>query len=169
MESQKKSYMSYPVDLSSNSWSYWDFFVWIPKNQMSRYIECQDHWMQPETGTSPGQGDKASSKSPVKGYAKFPRRVLLNIINISPVKQQWPLLMLWYVQLQESDQQHPAKQLLWLNLIMIDVSMQSFIWVAAPCTNLPEGIVLGIVLGWAPIGFLAMATPRPSQYYFGHA
>ena len=40
--------------------------------------------------------------------------------------------------------------------------------VAAPCTNLPEGIVLGIVLGWAPIGFAAMATPRPSQYYFGH-
>ena len=36
--------------------------------------------------------------------------------------------------------------------------------VAAPCTNLPEGIVLG----WAPIGFAAMATPRPSQYYFGH-
>ena len=33
---------------------------------------------------------------------------------------------------------------------------------------LPEGIVLGIVLGWAPIGFAAMATPRPSQYYFGH-
>ena len=29
---------------------------------------------------------------------------------------------------------------------------------AAPCTNLPEGIVLGIVLGWAPIGFAAMAT-----------
>ena len=35
--------------------------------------------------------------------------------------------------------------------------------VAAPCTNLPESIVLG----WAPIGFAAMATPRPSQYYFG--
>ena len=31
--------------------------------------------------------------------------------------------------------------------------------VAAPRTNLPEGIVLGIVLGWAPIGFAAMATP----------
>jgi len=41
--------------------------------------------------------------------------------------------------------------------------------VAAPCAYLPEGIVLGIVLGWAPIGFAAMATPRPSQYYFGHA
>ena len=40
--------------------------------------------------------------------------------------------------------------------------------VAAPCTNLPEGIVLGIVLGWAPIGFAAMATPRPSEYYVGH-
>jgi len=40
--------------------------------------------------------------------------------------------------------------------------------VAAPCTNLPDGIVLGIVLGWAPTGFAAMATPRPSQYYFGH-
>ena len=38
--------------------------------------------------------------------------------------------------------------------------------VAAPCTNLPEGILLGIVLGWAPIGFAAMATPQPSQYYF---
>ena len=37
-----------------------------------------------------------------------------------------------------------------------------------PWTNLPEGIVLGIVLGWAPIGFAVMATPRPSQYYFGH-
>ena len=36
--------------------------------------------------------------------------------------------------------------------------------VAAPCTNLPEGIVSG----WAPIGFAAMATPRPSQYDFGH-
>ena len=36
--------------------------------------------------------------------------------------------------------------------------------VAARCTNPPEGIVLG----WAPIGFAAMATPRPSQYYFGH-
>ena len=35
--------------------------------------------------------------------------------------------------------------------------------VAAPCTNLPQGIVLGIVLGWAPIGFAAMATPRPSH------
>ena len=34
--------------------------------------------------------------------------------------------------------------------------------------DLPEGIVLGIGLGWAPIGFAAMATPRPSQYYFGH-
>ena len=31
-----------------------------------------------------------------------------------------------------------------------------------------EGIVFGIVLGWAPIGFAVMATPRPSQYYFGH-
>ena len=31
--------------------------------------------------------------------------------------------------------------------------------VAAPCTNLPEGIVLGIILGWAPIGFAAMANP----------
>ena len=40
--------------------------------------------------------------------------------------------------------------------------------VAAPSANLPEGIVLGIVLGWAPIGFAAVATPRPSQYYFGH-
>ena len=40
--------------------------------------------------------------------------------------------------------------------------------VAAPCTNLPGGIVLGIILGWAPVGFAAMATPRPSQYYFGH-
>ena len=40
--------------------------------------------------------------------------------------------------------------------------------VAAPCTNLCEGIVLGIVLGWPPIGFAAMAAPRPSQYYFGH-
>ena len=41
--------------------------------------------------------------------------------------------------------------------------------VAAPWTNLPQGIVLGIVLGWAPIGFAAMVTPRPSQYYyFGH-
>ena len=26
----------------------------------------------------------------------------------------------------------------------------------------------GIVLGWAPIGFAAPATPRPTQYYFGH-
>ena len=33
--------------------------------------------------------------------------------------------------------------------------------VAAPCTNLPQGIVLGIVLGWAPIGFAAMATHDP--------
>ena len=40
--------------------------------------------------------------------------------------------------------------------------------VAAPGENLPEGIGLDIVLGWAPIGFAAMATPRPSQYYFGH-
>ena len=40
--------------------------------------------------------------------------------------------------------------------------------VAAPCTNLPDGIVLGIVLGWASIRFAAVATPRPSQYYFGH-
>ena len=39
--------------------------------------------------------------------------------------------------------------------------------VAAPWTNLPQGIVLGIVLGWTPIGFAVMATPRPSQYYFG--
>ena len=31
-----------------------------------------------------------------------------------------------------------------------------------------EGIVFGIVLGWVPIGFAVMATPRPSQYYFGH-
>ena len=36
--------------------------------------------------------------------------------------------------------------------------------VAAPWTNLPQGIVLG----WAPIGFAVMVTPRPSQYYFGH-
>ena len=40
--------------------------------------------------------------------------------------------------------------------------------VAAPWTNLPQGIVLGTVLGWAPIGFAVMVTPRPSQYYFGH-
>jgi len=39
---------------------------------------------------------------------------------------------------------------------------------AAPCTNFPEGIVLGIVLGWAPMGFAAMPTSGPSQYYFGH-
>ena len=26
----------------------------------------------------------------------------------------------------------------------------------------------GIVLGWAPIGFAVMATPWPSQCYFGH-
>ncbi len=38
----------------------------------------------------------------------------------------------------------------------------------APWTNLPQGIALSIVLGWAPIGFAVMATPRPSQYYFGH-
>ena len=36
--------------------------------------------------------------------------------------------------------------------------------VAAPWINLPQGIVLGIVLGWAPIGVAVMATPRPSQY-----
>ena len=30
------------------------------------------------------------------------------------------------------------------------------------------GIVLGIVLGWAPIGFAVMPTPGPSQDYFGH-
>jgi len=40
--------------------------------------------------------------------------------------------------------------------------------VATPWTNLPQGIVSGIVLGLAPIGFAVMATPRPSQYYFGH-
>ena len=34
--------------------------------------------------------------------------------------------------------------------------------------HLGQGIVWGIVLGWAPIGFAVMATPRPSQYYFGH-
>ena len=31
--------------------------------------------------------------------------------------------------------------------------------VPEPWTNLPQGIVLGIVLGWAPIGFAVMATP----------
>ena len=36
--------------------------------------------------------------------------------------------------------------------------------VAAPWTNLPQGIVLG----WAPIGSAAMATLQPSQYYFDH-
>ena len=39
---------------------------------------------------------------------------------------------------------------------------------ATPWANLPQGIVSGIVLGWAPIGFAVTATPRPSQYYFGH-
>jgi len=38
--------------------------------------------------------------------------------------------------------------------------------VTAPWTNLPQGIVLGIHLGWAPIGFAVMATPQPSQYYW---
>ena len=36
--------------------------------------------------------------------------------------------------------------------------------VAAPWTDLPQSVVFG----WAPIGFAGMATPRPSQYYFGH-
>ena len=31
-----------------------------------------------------------------------------------------------------------------------------------------SGYLLGIILGSAPIGFAVMATPRPSQHYFGH-
>ncbi len=31
-----------------------------------------------------------------------------------------------------------------------------------------KGYCLGIVLGWALVGFADVATPRPSQYYFGH-
>ena len=34
----------------------------------------------------------------------------------------------------------------------------------ATWTSLPLGIILSIVLAWAPIGFAAMATPRPSQW-----
>ena len=34
----------------------------------------------------------------------------------------------------------------------------------ATWTSLPLGTILSIVLGWAPIGFAVMATPRPSQW-----
>ncbi len=36
--------------------------------------------------------------------------------------------------------------------------------VAAPWTNLPQGIVLGIVVWWTLIGFAVMTTPRPFQW-----
>ena len=36
--------------------------------------------------------------------------------------------------------------------------------VAAPWTNLPQGIVLGIVVWWTHIGFAVMTTPRPFQW-----
>ena len=40
----------------------------------------------------------------------------------------------------------------------------SWSWVGHLGQGLPLGTILSIVLGWAPIGFAVMATPRPSQW-----
>ena len=43
------------------------------------------------------------------------------------------------------------------------VGCQSVLQWKKPCTDLPDGIVLGIVLGWAPIGFAAICMKNPAR------
>ena len=53
------------------------FLLGYPKTRCQGTSSVRITGCSLKQGTSPGQGDKASSKSPLKGYVKFPRRVLL--------------------------------------------------------------------------------------------